>query len=112
MFLFLMAYDVLSSNVHISLKMVCNGLLHQVWGLVGERVVEKLPREGGAQTLQSGLLHFRILNVYFLALQCVSMNAVSDFVSFIFFCVVSPLSRFGFIFKISVNISSIFETQI
>ena len=46
MFLFLMAYNVLSSNVHISLKMVCNGLLHQVWGLVGGRVVEKLRREG------------------------------------------------------------------
>ena len=46
MFLFLMAYDVLSSNVHISLKMVCNGLLHQVWGLVGEMVVEKLLRAG------------------------------------------------------------------
>ena len=50
--------------------------------------------------------------MYFLALECVLMNAVRDFLSFIFFCVVSPLSRFGFIFKISVNISSIFETQI
>ena len=64
-------------------------------GRLGERVVEKLLREGrqgGAQTLQSGLLHFRILNVYFLALECVLMNAVRDFLSFIFFvwCLLSP----------------------
>ena len=58
MFLFLMAYNVLSSNVHISLKMVCNGLLHQVWGLVGERVVEKLLREGEEEPRHCNLAYY------------------------------------------------------
>ena len=85
MFLFLMAYFVLSSNVHISIQIVCNGLLHQVWGLVGERVVEKLLRKARRSAdIAFWLITFqdtkRVLPGF---IQCVSMNAVFCPLSFL-----------------------------